>query len=390
MDLTFSEADRRFRQEVREFVADRLPAETRRKVRGGIRLSKAEMVAWQRLLYRQGWIAPAWPQAHGGPGWTPVQRYIFEEEMGLGAAPRLVPFGLVMVGPIIIEFGNDAQKARYLPRILASEDWWCQGYSEPGAGSDLASLRTSAVRDGDAYVVNGTKTWITYAQYADMIFCLVRTAQTPKKQDGISFLLIDMHSPGVTVRPITTIDGGDPEINEVIFENVRVPIENLIGEEHHGWTYAKFLLEHERTGSAGVAGATQQLARLREMAQHEFQNGAPLIDDPVFARKLAGVEIELTALKITTLRVLASEHAGASPGPESSILKIKGTELHQAITELMIEAAGEYRAPFMLADPDFAWDGTVTPYYLNWRKASIYAGSNEIQKNIIAKRILGL
>lgn len=371
MDLAFTPAERAFRAEVRAFIADRLPADIREKVRAGAPVEKDDYVRWQRILHERGWIAPNWPREHGGPGWSAVQRHIFQEELAYGWAPRTIPFGLNMLAPILMEFGNDEQRSRFLPRILRSEDWWCQGYSEPGSGSDLASLQTRAERRGNGYVVNGTKTWITFAQYADWIFALVRTDPSAKKHEGISFLLIDMHSPGVTVRPIVTLDGGR-EINEVHFENVEVPLENLVGEENAGWRYAVFLLEHERTGTAGVARCRQQLALLRELAETSRPG------DRHFQERIAGVEIELDALAYTELRTLAAESAGTRPGPESSILKIKGTEIQQAITELGLDAVGPYAATPQAAA------------YFNYRKASIYAGSNEIQKNIIAKRILGL
>ena len=371
MDLSFTPEERAFRDEVRDFIATHLPDEIRAKVRDGSALGKGDFVRWQRILYERGWIAPSWPREHGGTGWDPVRRHIFEEELAYGWAPRTIPFGLLMVGPIIIEFGNDAQRAHFLPRILRSEDWWCQGYSEPGAGSDLASLTTRAELRGDRYVVTGTKTWITYAQHADWIFALVRTDPDAKKHEGISFLLIDMHAPGVTVRPIVTLDGSS-EINEVHFENVEVPVTNRVGEENAGWTYAKFLLEHERTGTAGIARCRQQLASLRELVERER------IDDLHLEERIAGVEIELDALAYTELRTLAAESAGKRPGPESSILKIKGTQIQQALTELALDAVGPYaNAPYAAT-------------YFNYRKTSIYAGSNEIQKNIIAKRILGL
>ena len=380
MNLAFSPEDHAFRAEVRSFIKRELPAEIARKTRDGDELTKDDYVTWQRRLAARGWMAPNWPVAHGGTGWNVVQKHIFDEELAFGYAPRQIPFGVVMVAPIIIEFGNDAQKAYYLPRILSSEDWWCQGYSEPGSGSDLASLQTRAVRDGDHYVVNGTKTWITYAQYANLIFCLVRTDPAAQKQRGISFLLIDMTSPGVSVRPIVTIDGGH-EINEVHFDAVRVPVENLVGAEGQGWTYAKFLLEHERNSTAGVAASFRLLGHLKELAAQQRVNGKTLIDDERFAEKIASVEIELTALSYAQLRSLASEHAGKTPGAESSFVKIKGTEIQQAITELMMEADG-----YGALDP--ATRSAL--WYFNFRKTSIYAGSNEIQHNIIAKRILGL
>ena len=305
------------------------------------RLVKDDWVRWQKILYKKGWLAGHWPREYGGCAWTPVQPHIFDEECGDAGAPRLMPFGLVMVAPVIMDFGSPWQKEHYLPRILSSEDWWCQGYSEPGSGSDLASLKTRAVREGDHYIVNGQKTWTTLAQYADMIFCLVRTDPTVKKQEGITFLLIDMHSPGVTVRPIITLDE-EHEVNEVFFDNVKVPAENLVGEEGKGWTYAKFLLGHERTGIARVGESKRELAQLKEIAAKQL-NGRPLAEDPLFRARIAEVEIELMALEMTLLRVLSSR---AKPGPEASILKIKGTEVQQALTELMMEAMGPYALPF--------------------------------------------
>jgi alkylation response protein AidB-like acyl-CoA dehydrogenase len=380
VDLSFSPQEQAFRAEVRSFVESAIPDDIRRKTQTGEALTKDEYVAWQRALNGRGWMAPGWPVEFGGTGWTVVQRHIFEEELALGWAPRQIPFGVSMVAPVIIHFGNAAQKAHYLPRILDSTDWWCQGYSEPGSGSDLASLSTRAVRDGDHYVVSGAKTWITLAQFANMIFCLVRTDPAAKKQEGISFLLIDMTSPGVSVRPIVTIDGGR-EINEVFFDEVRVPVENLVGREGQGWTAAKFLLEYERNGTAGVAGSGQLLDRLKAFAAHQRSGATTLLEQPDFAQKVASVEIELTALSYAQLRALAAESAGSSPGPESSFIKITGTEIQQKITELMLEAA---------AYGGLAPSNGSAAWYFNFRKVSIYAGSNEIQRNIIAKRILGL
>jgi alkylation response protein AidB-like acyl-CoA dehydrogenase len=378
MDLAFSAQERAFRDEVREFIATHLPEDIRRKVQAGDHLVKDDYARWHRILHERGWVAPGWPVEFGGTDWTPVQRHIFYEEFAYGWAPRLMPFGLNMVAPVIIEFGNDAQRARYLPKIHSGEEFWCQGYSEPGAGSDLASLSTRAVlrqaqddNGRDVYVINGTKTWITAAQWADWIFVLARTDPAAKKQEGISFILVDMRSPGVTVRPIETIDGGK-EINEVYLENVEVPVENRVGDEGAGWTYAKFLLEHERTGTAGIAGCRQQLETLHELLARES------IDDRRLNERIAQVEIELEALAFTELRTLAAESAGKRPGPESSILKIKGTEIQQAISELALDALGPYA------------ERHAAPKYFNYRKTSIYAGSNEIQKNIIAKRILKL
>ena len=398
MELGLSEPDEAFRQEVRAFIAENLPADIKRKVETGRRLDRQDYVVWQKILHARGWIAPGWPEEFGGTGWTPIRKYIFEEELAMGSTPGIIPFGLGMVAPVIMAFGTDQQKKKYLPRILATDDWWCQGYSEPGAGSDLASLKTRAAADGDDYVVNGAKTWTTMAQYADMMFCLVRTSDEDKKQNGISFLLIDMKSAGVTVRPITTIDGGSDEINEVFLDDVRVPQANRIGEEGKGWTYAKFLLGHERTGIAAVGRSKKQLMKVKEIAARELSGGAPLIENRRFAEKVAMAEIDMLALESVVLKVLSEESAGRPPGPEASLLKIKGTELQQAITELLVEAIGEFAHPYVpeaLEDgwneepvgPDYA--APLAPHYFNWRKASIYGGSNEIQKNIIAKMVLG-
>ncbi|MBD5605465.1 MAG: acyl-CoA dehydrogenase family protein [Candidatus Eremiobacteraeota bacterium] len=380
MDLSFSPEDLRFREEIRAFVAAELPPAIKHKMQAGIELERDDYVAWQKILSARGWLAPNWPVEYGGTDWTIVQKHIFDEELAVGFAPRSLPFGVSMVAPVIINFGSEEQKQRYLPRILSSEDWWCQGYSEPGSGSDLASLSTRAERDGDSYVINGAKTWITLAQYANMIFVLARTDPTAKKQKGISFILVDMTTPGVTVRPIETIDGGH-EINEVIFENVRVPLENLVGTEGGGWTYAKFLLEHERNGTAGVAGSFQMLDRLKEIASEQRYNGSTLMQSGDFAKRIAEVEVRLTALSFTQMRALAAESATKSPGLESSYIKITGTEIQQAITELMMEAGG-YES--------FDDRSRTALLYFNFRKTSIYAGSNEIQRNILAKRMLGL
>src|ERR671937_2127886 len=339
MDLSFTEEELAFRDEVRAFIEANVAPETRRKVLDGLEVSRDDTVRWQQILHRHGWGGPNWPKEFGGTGGDAARQYIFEEESAAGGAPRLLPFGLKMVGPVIMRFGNTAQQKRFLPRILSGEDWWAQGYSEPGAGSDLASLKTRAERRGDRYVVNGQKTWITLAQHANWIFCLVRTDPAVKKQSGISFLLIDMKSPGVTVRPITLLDGSH-EVNEVWFEDVEVAVENLVGEENGGWTYAKFLLGHERTNIAGVGVSKRELARLKRIASEEKKDGKPLLQDPGFAARVAQVEVELMALEITNLRVLAAEAERRAPGPEASLLKIKGTEIQQAISELMMHAAG--------------------------------------------------
>ncbi len=398
MDLAFTPEEQAFREEVRAFLDAELPPSIRHKVLEGLHVPKEDTVAWQRILHARGWGGPNWPVEFGGTGWDPVRQFIFEEESALAGAPRLLPFGLKMVGPVIQRFGNKAQQERFLPRILTLDDWWCQGYSEPGSGSDLASLRTEAVRAGDHYVVNGQKTWITLAQHADWIFCLVRTDKSAKAQAGISFLLVDMHSPGVTVRPIVMLDGGH-EVNEVWFEDVKVPVENLVGEENKGWTYAKFLLGHERANIAGIGASKRELARLKRIAAEERKHGRPLAEDPLFAARLAQVEIDLLALEITNLRVLSDEAARRAPGPEASLLKVKGTEIQQALTELMMQAVGPYALPFRMealedgfagppAGPLYAAPLAAT--YCNMRKTSIYGGSNEIQKNIVSQMILGL
>ncbi|OHC63259.1 MAG: pimeloyl-CoA dehydrogenase large subunit [Rhodocyclales bacterium RIFCSPLOWO2_02_FULL_63_24] len=388
MDLTFTAEEQAFREEVRRFVAEQLPAAIRHKVTNGVHLNRDEHVQWQRILHRRGWGGPGWPQEFGGPGWTPTEQYIFEEESARGGAPRLISFGLKMIAPVLMAFGNPAQQQRFLPKILSAEEWWCQGYSEPGAGSDLASVKTRAVRvnstEGDHYIVNGQKTWTTLGQYADWIFCLVRTDPEAKKQSGISFLLIDMKTPGVTVRPIITLDGAH-EVNEVWLEEVRVPVENLIGEENKGWTYAKFLLGHERTNIAGIGIAKRELARLKRIAEAEGR-----LDDPLFAARVAQVEIDLMALETTNLRVLSAERVKKAPGPEASILKIKGTEIQQAIAELMMQAVGPYALPFQQQDVGPEYAANLGAGYCNLRKLSIFGGANEIQKNIISQMIMGL
>ncbi|PWF47704.1 acyl-CoA dehydrogenase family protein [Massilia glaciei] len=396
MDLNYTSEDLAFRDHVRAFLEANLPADLQHKVRHHLRLSKDDYVRWHKTLAKQGWVAPAWPVEHGGPGWTHVQRHIFDDECARAGTPQVLPFGVNMVAPVIMAFGNEEQKAHFLPRILSCEDWWCQGYSEPGAGSDLASLKTSAERVGEHYIVNGQKTWTTLAQHADMIFCLVRTDTGVRKQEGISFLLIDMHAPGVTVRPIIMLDE-DHEVNEVFFDNVKVPVANLIGQENKGWTYAKYLLGHERTGIAAVGRSKRELGFLKRLASAEQKNGKPLLADPMFGAKVATLEIELMALETTVQRVLAQAHK--APGPEASVLKVRGTDIQQSLTELMVEAAGPMAMPF---DPAFlegerarsvADDDDAAPllsYYFNFRKTSIYGGSNEIQRNIITQMILGL
>ncbi len=398
MDLRFTPDEIAFRDEVRAFMRAALPAPIRRKMVEARRLEKHDIVTWQRILNAKGWAVPHWPVAWGGTGWSAVKQYIFHEELQQAPAPDPLPFGVNMVGPVIIAFGSEAQKRRHLPRIANLDDWWCQGFSEPGAGSDLASLKTTARRDGDAYIVNGQKTWTTTAQYADWIFCLVRTDPAAKKQQGISFLLIDMKTPGITVRPIQTIDGGR-EVNEVFFDDVRVPVENRVGEENGGWGYAKFLLGNERTGIARIGTSKARIRRLKEIAALERVGDTPLIEDERFRMKIAAVEVELKALEMTQLRVVAAARDRNEPDPASSILKIKGSEIQQAISELLLEAIGPYALPQETHDDGDRWNeppigpewaAPLAPHYFNWRKVSIYGGSNEIQKNIIAKAILGL
>lgn len=394
MDINFSADDLAFRDEVREFFATEYDANTARQAdpQNG-EAYKASIVAWQKKLHAKGWIAPGWPVEYGGTDWTATQKFIFETERGLAGVPDVVPFGLKMVAPVIYTFGNEEQKARFLPRILESDDWWCQGYSEPGAGSDLAALNTTADYAGDHYVVNGRKIWTTYAQYADWIFCLVRTSKGMRKQEGISFLLIDMKTPGITVKPIVTIDGKHT-LNEVLFEDVAVPAVNLIGEQDKGWTYAKALLAHERTGMAEVADSTRMLEALKRRASEERNGGKAAIDDPMFQARLSSIEMELMALEYTELRVFASMAAGGMPGPESSLLKIKGTEITQAIQELQLQLAASYGGALpddldsQQLGHDFAFEARTK--YMYGRAATIYGGSNEVQRNVIAKAVLGL
>ncbi|MBV5270880.1 MAG: pimeloyl-CoA dehydrogenase large subunit [Afipia sp.] len=395
MDLSFSKEELAFRDEVRTFFKESLPADIRKKLVEGRHTSKEDMVTWQRILNKKGWAVPHWPKEYGGTGWSPVQQYIFLEELQAAPAPSPLPFGVNMVGPVIYTFGNEAQKKHYLPRIANLDDWWCQGFSEPGAGSDLASLKTTAKRKGDVYVINGQKTWTTLAQYADWIFCLCRTDPDAKKQSGISFILFDMKSRGVTVRPIQTIDGGR-EVNEVFFDDVEVPVENLVGEENKGWDYAKFLLGNERTNIARVGMSKERIRRIRDLASKVEQDGKPLIEDSRFREKLAATEIELKALELTQMRVVANEHKNGKgkPDPASSILKIKGSEIQQTITELLLEITGPFALPYAPEDDksneEASWATTVAPGYFNYRKVSIYGGSNEIQRNIITKAVLGL
>ena len=400
MDLDFSPEDLAFRAEVRQFLAEAYPKALRDKQARGEELGKEDHLSWHRTLAKKGWIAPSWPKQYGGTGWTPSQKYIWSEEQARADTIPILPFGMNMVSPVIYTFGTPEQKSKFLPPTYNGDIWWCQGYSEPGSGSDLASLRTRAERlteDGrEYYLVNGQKTWTTMAQFADWGFFLVRTDRAAKPQAGISFLLIDMKTPGVTVRPIITLEGGH-EVNDVFLDNVKVPVENRIHEENQGWTCAKALLQHERSGIAGVARSKRSLEKLRSMAATEPSDaGGPLIEDVFYRRKLADLEIDLTALEFTELRTLAGETSGQGPGPESSILKIKGTEIQQRLNELALEAAGYYGAPYLRDAPHNL--GPIGPddarglagHYFNGRKTSIYGGSNEIQRNIIAKAVLGL
>ena len=397
MNLDFSPEDLAFRDEVRAFIAAHYPDSLRGKQDEGEELAKEDFLAWHRVLAAKGWVNPAWPTSEGGPGWTSTQRYIWGEECAAADTIGIMPFGINMVGPVIYTFGTPEQKAKFLPGILSGDVWWCQGYSEPGSGSDLASLRTKAVLDGNEYVVNGQKTWTTMAQHADWGFFLVRTNPDAKQQEGISFLLVDMKTPGITVRPIITL-GGEHEVNEVWLEDVRVPVENRIYEENKGWTCAKFLLAHERTGIAGVAASKRGIEKVKTIARTELDGDKPLLANAFFKRKIAELEMDLTALEYTELRSLAGESAGKGPGPESSLLKIKGSEIQQRLTELTLEAVGHYGAPYFRGfgegdnahpiGPDYAH--RAAPTYFNTRKTTIYGGSNEIQRNIIAKMVLGL
>ena len=393
MELNLSAPDSAFRDEVRTFIAEHYPQEMR-VANPETDLTKEQSLLWHRILHKKGWIAPLWPKEYGGPGWSIIQRYLWEQETSLAGTLPPLAFSITMVGPVIYTFGNEAQKQKFLPRILSGDDWWCQGYSEPGSGSDLASVRCKAVRDGDHYVVNGHKTWTTLAQHADWIFCLVRTDPTAKPQSGISFLLIDMKTPGISVRPIITIDGSH-EINDVFFEDVRVPAENLIGEENKGWTYAKFLLGNERTSMAQTGRSKRYLKKLKQIAAVEIRADDPVASD--VARDIARVEIDLMALEATEFRMISQMERGKDPGAAASLLKIRGTEIMQRVRDLTHRAIGNYGMALrehpasdniFMPGPDYAH--TVTEKYLNTRKLSIYGGSNEIQRNIIAKAVLGL
>lgn len=390
MDIALAAEDLAFRDEVCNFLDTEFDAEMQAHLKSK---GTTGMVAWQRKLHAKGWVAPNWPEEHGGTGWTATQKYIWESERSLRGIPDVVPFGLVMVANVIMGFGSDEQKEYFLPRILNSDDWWCQGYSEPGSGSDLASLKTKAERDGDDFIINGAKIWTTYAQHADWIFCLVRTDNSGKKQEGITFILVDMKSEGIKVNPIIGIDN-EHNLNEVEFNNVRVPAKNVVGEVGKGWTVAKALLAHERTGIAGVADIKRTMRLIKDAAAKETNGGQRMLDDAGFQQRMADIEVELMALEFTELRTLATMAAGGFPGPESSLLKIKGTELQQATQELRMELAAYYQGvlptdmdPSVLGH-EFGSDARRA--FMYGRAATIYGGSNEVQKNIISKYVLGL
>lgn len=392
MDLAFTPEEQKFREDIRAWVRENLPQDIAHKVHNALHLTRDDMQRWAKILGKKGWLGYGWPKEFGGPGWSAVQKHLFEEECALAGAPRIVPFGPVMVAPVIMAFGSPEQQKRFLPGIASGEVWWSQGYSEPGSGSDLASLKTRAERKGDKFIVNGQKTWTTLAQYGEWIFCLVRTSTEGKPQTGISFLLIDMKSPGVTVRPIIMLDGGH-EVNEVFFDNVEVPAENLIGEENKGWTYAKHLLSHERTNIADVNRAKRELERLKRIAK-----GEGMWTDQRFRDEIAKLEVDIVALEMLVLRVLSAEKSGKNPLDIAGLLKIKGSEIQQRYTELMMLAAGPYSVPWIKEAMEAGYQGDyvgaayiapLTATYFNMRKTTIYGGSNEVQRNIVAQTVLG-
>ena len=392
MDLAFTPEEQQFRTDIRAWVRDNLPADISHKVHNALRLSRDDMQRWAKILGKKGWLGHAWPVAFGGPGWNSIQKHLFEEECARAGAPRVVPFGPVMVAPVIMTFGNTEQQQRFLPGIASGEVWWSQGYSEPGSGSDLASIKTRAERQGHNYVVNGQKTWTTLGQYGDWIFCLVRTSTSGKPQTGISFLLIDMKSPGVSVRPIVLLDG-EAEVNEVFFDNVEVPVENLIGEENKGWTYAKHLLSHERTNIADINRSKRELERLKRIAKAEG-----VYEDSRFRDEIAKLEVDVVALEMMVLRVLAAEKSGKQSLDIAGLLKIRGSEIQQRYSELMMLAAGPYALPLILEAMEAGWQGDavgaahcapLASTYFNLRKTTIYGGSNEVQRNIVAQFVLG-
>ena len=393
MDLAFTPDELKFRDEIRAWVKDALPQALADKVHKAQRLSRDDMQSWARILGKKGWLGYGWPQQFGGPGWTAVQKHLFEEELAMAGAPRIVPFGPVMVAPVIMAYGSPEQQQRFLPGIADGSVWWSQGYSEPGSGSDLASVKTRAERQGDHYLVNGQKTWTTLGQYGEWIFCLVRTSTEGKPQTGISFLLIDMKSPGVTVRPIRLLDG-ECEVNEVFFDNVQVPVENLIGEENKGWTYAKHLLSHERTNIADVNRAKRELERLKRIAKTEG-----VWDETRFRDQIALLEVDIVALEMLVLRVLSAEKSGKNSLDIAGLLKIRGSEIQQRYSELMMLAAGPYSLPLIHEAMEAGWQGDfpggvwanapLASTYFNMRKTTIYGGSNEVQRNIVAQVVLG-
>jgi len=398
MDLNYTPEEQAFLLEVRTFFAEKLPSDISTKVKAKKRLSKQDSETWHAILNAVGYLNAHWPEAFGGRGWNAIQRDIFDIEANAAGAPRVVPFGLNMLAPVLMAFGSSEQQQYHLPRILDGTNWWCQGYSEPGAGSDLASLKMSAVREGDHYVLNGQKAWTTLGQHANWIFCLVRTLKEGKPQEGISFILVDMETPGVEVRPIILLEGTH-EVNEVWFTDVHVPVENLVGEENKGWTYAKYLLVHERSGIAGLGDALASIDHLKHIALDQKKDGRPLAEDPMFAARLAEIEVDLSAMRTTNMRIMQAAAEGAPPGPEVSMLKIKGTVLRQSINDLTRRALGPYAMPFVSealdmgyndepVGPDYA--NPVAADYFNHRKTSIYGGSNEIQRNIISKMMMGL
>ncbi len=397
MNLNYTNEDNEFRKKIKDFIKNNLTHDSQKRVLNGGKYTKDEIIKWQKSLFEAGLFASNWPKEYGGCEWSPMQRYIFDQETAFANTPQIVPFGVTMVGPVIIEFGTSIQKEKFLPRILNSEHWWCQGYSEPGSGSDLASLKTKAISDGDNYIVNGTKTWTTLAQYADWMFCLVRTSSKSKPQEGISFLLIDMNTKGIKVDPIITLDDSH-EINTVYLEDVVVPKENLIYKENEGWTVAKYLLSHERTSIAQVARSKSAIKKLKFIASHENYSNQSLISNVRFRDKLTELEMDMHALEYSELRILSEEAKGAAPGPEASFLKIRGSELQQKISELTLEAVGHFglvkttenikKSNEYFPGPEYATNAGAE--YLNLRKTTIYGGSNEIQKNILSKMVLGL
>jgi alkylation response protein AidB-like acyl-CoA dehydrogenase len=392
MDLAFTPEELGFREEIRAWVHAHLPQDISHKVHNALHLTREDMQRWGKILGKKGWLGHAWAKEFGGPGWNAIQKHLFEEECALAGAPRVVPFGPVMVAPVIMAFGNAEQQQRFLPGIASGDVWWSQGYSEPGSGSDLASLKTRAERVGNKYIVNGQKTWTTLGQYGEWIFCLVRTAAEGKPQNGISFLLIDMKSPGVTVRPIILLDGS-AEVNEVFFDNVEVPAENLIGEENKGWNYAKYLLAHERTNIADVNRAKRELERLKRIAKTEG-----VYEDSRFRDEIAKLEVDVVALEMMVLRVLSAEKSGKQSLDIAGLLKIRGSEIQQRYSELMMLAAGPFALPLIREAMEAGWQGDhvghahcapLASTYFNMRKTTIYGGSNEVQRNIVSQFVLG-